>query len=152
MAVISGALGWIMVGLVILIGIRMVFGSIRFQFDSGRAAMLAKGAWRFRKGLFVFAAAITVIALVNEYVVPGLGGAIVAFADGMTAGAQSVGDGASQAVPILVGIILALAYWTFVSVKWIAKAKSKDSRLLRQIGAGAVFMPLMIAYLALCFS
>jgi hypothetical protein len=141
-----------MVGLVIFLGIKMMFGGIRFQFDSGRAAMLAKGAWRFRKFIVVFAVVITVVALVNEYVAPGLGNAIVAFADGATAGAQSIGSSASQGVPILIGIILALAYWTFVSVKWIAKAKSKDGRFLRQIGAGAVFIPVMIAYLALFLS
>lgn len=159
MTVISGALTVLFVILICLMGLKMFATAFGLQFNFLRGGIIAKAAKRFRKGVAVFAVAITVIALLTAYVAPGLGNTIVAAADGISASAQAIGNGAAagasgtwQAVPILVGIVLALAYWTFVSVKWIAKAKSKDGRMLRQVGAFAVFMPLMIGYLALCFA
>jgi hypothetical protein len=155
MAVLQGALTWILIALCCLLGVKMFFASISLQFNFLRGRTIWKAAWRFRKGIIVFALALTVVGLVTEYVSPALADAAVATGRGVSASAETIGGGIStgagavwQAVPILIGIVLALAYWALVSVRWIAKARSKDGRLARQMGAGVVFLLLMVVYMA----
>lgn len=155
MEVLSGALVVLFVILICVVGSMLIGSAIGNQFTSLRGPIKAKTAKGFKTGVVVFAIAITVIALITEYVTAKLGTGIVAFGHSIADTAGAIGGGAAtgasavwSAVPIIVGIVLALAYWTFVSVRWIGNARSRQRRMVRQVGAFAVFFPLMLVYIA----
>lgn len=93
--------------------------------------------------------------MIATYVTPSVigfiaavGAAVQSSAQASAEGARAASGAAASAAPAIVGIVLGLAYWTGAGM-WAAKARTKDGRMLRQVGAGALFLVLFVVFLQL---
>lgn len=128
--------------------------AIGLQFDGPRGAIAAKFLRGFRKGIVVFVVALFVIGLLAEYVTPAVIGVWRDAGHGVSAGAEALGRGASEAggavarsAAVIVGIVLSLVYWGVVGV-WSNKVRG-ETRMVRQAGAAALYLLLFVAYIKL---
>lgn len=132
-------------------GVSWLLKSLRIGGGSNASIVSAK---RRLKGVGVIALiALFVIGLIDHYVTPAVVTAFVATGDWISGAANSVADGTVTAangfvsgLPIIIGIVLALGYWTGASM-WIGKPAHRRDRDLRSIGVGAVFLALFIGYM-----
>jgi len=155
MPVLADALTILLVLLVCLFGAKWLLNAIGLQLPSKRGGIAAKATRRFTKGIWLFAGALFVIGLIATYVTPSVigfiaavGAAVQSSAQASAEGARAASGAAASAAPAIVGIVLGLAYWTGAGM-WAAKARTKDGRMLRQVGAGALFLVLFVVFLQL---
>lgn len=119
----------------------------------GSGTSLAKAKKRLKRFVWIAVGALFIIGLIAKFVTPAIitglqtaGAWTEHTANSVTDGTITAANGFVAALPVIIGLILAAGYWVLVGL-WSGKSPHRRGRELRQIGAGALFLPLLFGYL-----